>query len=439
MKTRNYGIQILLAGLLAVAGSSCLVSSVNNEDLDTKEIYKLATGGGAGTACAQNAFRSAVHQIFIPQCGGCHLTGGQSPAHGDTTILTAYNASKSRVNFTSATSIGASSLVSKAATAGHCGGCGTSLGNNVKAALIEWGKAEAGDATTCANYATAPDAGGTVIAKPFDLGTYTPPNPNNTIIVQDGLNIFQSDVHPLLKANCAQCHIPTGLSAYAPFAVSDPTSSYKEVKPRMNFGSVDSSLIMVKAGAKNHGGTCIICGGLAGDASQSQKDFYADLKAELSNWASKENAAVQAAHVKLASNKQIVLSSINLTAKQTLSWNLNDTTPVQSDLADAVFSIDVNFSVLPAAGVDGTFRFSNPKIKAGNRAVRVKKMTIMLNNKLRTEIASYFFVDMSIPANTTKTLATSPSLVQLVPADTMGSGTAKYQDLRFEFEILQSE
>lgn len=400
----------MLGLVLSMTGSSCLVQNISEEDIDANEVYQL-TGGSASTAsnCVQNTFRLTMHPIMVNNCASCH-----SDEHGSTNPNISYTQSRQRSNFNNPSS---SILVTYAGTAGHCGQCGSGLAQSVSNAITIWGRAERGDTATCAEYEQVSNIPGNT--KPFDLGAYTPPNPNNTVIVQDGLNEFRTagGVHEILRANCAQCHIPGGLSSLAPFAVTDATASYRQSKPRMNFNNIDASLMLQRANVPNHGNGCGVCGNAG---------FVSNFRAELVAWAAQENAAVSASHVK-TSAQTIVKANISTTNSVTLSWNLDSqVTPAQVDLAGATVRVTVRLLD------DLTYRFSDLRIVAGSRAIRVKKASFIIDEVLNLTTTTYHGVDAIVNANENRQLSSTPALIS-IPAPTGGNHT-----IRLDFEVLQS-
>lgn len=409
---------LLLAVALGMGASSCLVSSVSEEDESALETYQMTGGSGGGgnlsnvSSCAQNAFRQAMHPVLANACSSCH-----SDEHGSTNPTVAYGSAKAKSNFNNPSN----STLARYAGDGHCGQCGTATRTAVVTGMTTWGQAEAGNATVCAEFASAPDGGGGTV-KPFDLGAYTPPNPNNTVIVQAGLTEFASagGVHSMLVANCAQCHIPGGLARLAPFAVGDSTASYREAKPRSNLANVDASLMMTKAATPNHGTGCTICGNAT---------FVNNLRAEMNAWAQQEAAAVQAAHVRVSNlrvyrnGNNLSLTTSNYATSVTLTWSLSTTTTPARNLPGASFRVTLN--MLNAS----TYRFTNPQLVVGGQAIRVKKLTFIVNNVYRSEVTSYHSVDMLAAANGTRTLATFPAL--------MSAPSGNDADIAVDFELLE--
>lgn len=417
---------VLLCSFAVATASGCgIVKNVEEEDDSFLQMYNLTSNVTSNVSnCAQNAFRVAVHPSLASKCSGCH-----GAAQGSTNVAVAYVAVKARVSFSNPSN---SSLVRKVSDPNHCTGCGTDFANATATRIGIWAKAEQGDAATCAEYANAPDSGGASV-KPFDLGSYTPPNPNDTIIVAAGLAEFQSANGPFqsLVTNCQGCHIPGGLSYFAPFAINNANNSYRESKPRTNFMNVDASILLQKASVVNHGGGCVICGNPA---------FTADLRAKLLNWAVMENAAVTSSQVVL-SEQTITTTATNTANPQVLEWNLGNTvTPADALLAGALFRLDVTVS----ASSPSTYRFNNPRLVlpasgSGGHSIRVKKLTFILENVPQTTMSSYFSIDTMATVGTsqvTKQLATFPALVSNPNGAANSNPGTK---IKIQFDLLQGQ
>ncbi len=387
---------VLLVGLLGLSG--CIGNPALKDQGATRELIQ-----SSGSYCGGNAFRQVVHPQLRANCANCH--GGAGPGVGSFAaydVGVAYQQSRARVDLGSPAG---SFLVSKSIVAGHgtnCTSCGSSWGQTLTALILEWGKAESGDAITCQNYQYAPEGGGSGSASPFELGPYTPPRPENTIVIPEGLAVYSaaSGVHSILRNNCAQCHIAGGLASFAPFAVSDATASYREAKPRSNFASIDLSLLISRANTPNHGGSCSVCGNAG---------FVSDLRTQMNLWAAQESVGVENNRVKLVSKSIAPLPGG--TTDKVIIWDLaTETVPPQPSLAGASFSIRVRM----ASGSTTTYRFSDPRLVAGGTAIRAQELSFVLNDVVNTSVTTYHPVDQVVVAGQNLSLSSTPALLSSV-------------------------
>jgi hypothetical protein len=102
--------------------------------------------------------------------------------------------------------------------------------------------------------------------------------------------------------------------------------------------------------------------------------------------------------------------------------------PASANLVGSQFKLDVSYS----SSSPTTYRFSNPRIIAAvGHAVRVKKITFILDDVTQTTASSYFSVDTQVAAGTTKQLASFPALI------VNPRGSAAGTQIKMEFDILQ--
>lgn len=398
-KSGTYLNIALLSSLAAFALAGCLGNPAAKDGDATAEAIAV------GNYCGQNAFRQVVHPQLRANCANCH--GGSGPGVGSFAIFdvaTAYNQAKARANFNT---VGGSLLISKSAVAGHgnnCTACGASWGQTLNALVAEWARAEAGDSATCQNYYFPADSMNPA-AGPFELGPYTPPKPENTIVIPEGLTVYTAagGVHALLRANCAQCHIPGGLAAFAPFAVADGTASYQEAKPRVNFSDIDLSLLLARANTPNHGSGCTVCGNSA---------FVANLRNQIVAWDAQESVGVQNNVVKLVGKSVQPID----TTDRVITWDLaTETVPAQPALAGAKFSIRLR----KAANSNSTYRVSDPKIITGNSGIKVQEISFILNGTVNSSVTTYSQVNSTVSAFNGAGVSLAGSTPALLPASNM--------------------
>lgn len=411
-------LKSLWLAALATQLTGCFLSDLTTKDDGAAE-RSLIQAGPAN--CGANAFRQVVHPQLRNNCASCHAGSGPGAgSFGAFDLSTAYQQALSRSELGSP---GASYLVTRSSQSGHGGGCsacGASWGQTLAALIAEWAKAEAGDAATCANYQAPADGGGANTA-PFDLGPYQPPRSTDTRVVPEGLTAYSAagGVHSLVRAQCAQCHVPGGLASFAPFAVADATSSYREAKPRVNFAAVDASILLARANTVNHGGSCMSCGNAA---------FVNELRTRVSSWISIEGVAVENARVKLASKSIAPLPGG--TTDRVISWDLGaETVPAIPALAGATFSVRIRM----ATGSATTYRISDPRITTGSAAVQVKEIAFLLNDAVNTSVTTYSLVDTTVPSGQAGGVSLSGSPALLPAADSAAD------TLGFSFEILRSQ
>jgi hypothetical protein len=425
---RTYSLSItLLAAMCALILSGCIMESYNDKLTDAAVVYGVGSSASNDSACAANAFRQAVHVQLRANCASCHSGSGPGTgAFASSDLNTAYSASIQRTNMNNP---GGSLLVSRSAQTGHggnCGACGPTWGAALTNTLAIWARAEAGNPATCAEYATASDTN-TPNVDPFDLGPYIPANPSDTVITQAGLTEFSkaNGVHAKLRANCAQCHITSGVSSFAAFSVNDATTAYRAAKPRLNISNYMTSLLISRAAVPNHGGGCTVCGTPA---------FMTPFQSSVQAWAQQEGVGAQELSVSLTP-KTIGLTDINSTNTVTLTWNLAllaDNPRASTAYAGASFSIQVKMS----GNGSNTYRLQNPRLVTGSSALRVKKIQLGIDNTLNPNISTFAAINTTVAANNATGQVLSAATA-LLPGISTSSTAPSVEKIKIVFEILQ--
>ncbi len=425
---RTYVLNItIIAALVGLGLSGCIMESYNDKSTDAATVYGVSGSANDVSNCAANAFRQAVHVQLRANCAQCHTGSGPgSGAFASSDVSTAYAASISRTNMRSP---GSSLLVSRSAQSGHggnCGACGPTWGSALTNTLSIWARAEAGDPATCAEFNTASDTN-TPNVDPFDLGPYIPANPNDTVITQAGLTEFSkaNGVHARLKANCAQCHITSGASSFAAFAVNDATSAYRAAKPRLNVAAYMSSLLISRAAVPNHGGGCTVCGTPA---------FMTPFQTAVQAWAQQEGVGAAELSVELTP-KTIGLVNVSATNTVTLTWNLAllaDNPRASAAYTGASFSVQVKMF----GNGSNTYRVTNPRLITGTNALRVKKIQLGIDNTLNPNISTFAAINTTVAAGNSagQILSASPALL---PGISTSETAPSVEKIKIVFEILQ--
>ncbi|MGB5260090.1 MAG: LamG domain-containing protein [Gammaproteobacteria bacterium] len=223
-------IALLGAGLAACGGGESTVQNQNTSGSGAATTY---TGPAPATADVQ-AFKLNVWDNLNPtnRCNDCHDVGGIAPTpfvRMDDVNL-AYAAVNSLVDLQTPAN---SALVTKM-TAGSGHNCW--LGSNQACAdvITAYITAWAGGATS----------GGNVI-------TLTPPSPLKDPGAFKNFPpssaLFASTVHPLLVANCTNCHVDSAADAQSPFfADTDADSAYEAAKAKMNLNDPADSRFVIR-------------------------------------------------------------------------------------------------------------------------------------------------------------------------------------------------
>jgi hypothetical protein len=222
---------LLILGLTACGGGESTVANPVTVNTGTVSSY---SGPVPATADVQ-AFKLNVWDNLSPdnRCGNCHIVGGLGPnpfVRRDDINL-AYASANSIVDLGTPAN---SPMVSKVAGGHNCW-----LGSTPAAwqacadTITTWITAWAGGATSAGNTITltAPALVDPGASKNFPTGS----------------SLFASTVHPVLTANCANCHTDSASNAQSPFfANSDPDSAYEHAKSKIDLDTPANSRFVVR-------------------------------------------------------------------------------------------------------------------------------------------------------------------------------------------------
>ncbi|MDH3901205.1 MAG: LamG domain-containing protein, partial [Gammaproteobacteria bacterium] len=162
------------------------------------------------------------------RCGACHGTGGQSPifVRADDINL-AYAEASGIVELASPAD---SSMVTKVGSGHNC-----------------WLTSDSACADVITSYITAWAGGVSGTGNVVQLEVPPLYDPGDSKGFPTDSALFAATVHPLLTANCAECHVDSATNAQSPFfADTDPDAAYNAAQSKMNLDDPASSRFVVR-------------------------------------------------------------------------------------------------------------------------------------------------------------------------------------------------
>ncbi|MDX1698627.1 MAG: hypothetical protein R3308_10090, partial [Thiohalobacterales bacterium] len=220
---------IVLAGAL-LAGCGGGESTTQNQNTTATTQTQTYTGPAPATADVQ-AFKLNVWDNLNPtnRCNDCHDAGGSAPTpfvRMDDVNL-AYAAVNPLVDLQTPAN---SQLVTKVAGGHNC-----------------WLASNQACADVITAYITA-WAGGVISGG--NVITLTPPtlkDPSDSMSFPASSALFASTVHPVLTANCSNCHVDSATFPQSPFfADSDPDAAYDAAKSKINLANPADSRFVIR-------------------------------------------------------------------------------------------------------------------------------------------------------------------------------------------------
>ncbi len=219
-------------------------STVNNPDFNSGD------GSYSGPPARTADIRSFQLNFwdFLKEenrCGTCH-GNNQTPVFVDLSdVNAAYSVAVQYVNLTDP---GASSIVAKAATGHQCWlgqANGAACAANIEQMISNWAT-DSNITSSRVIQLSAPTIRDPGDAKSFPPSALTPGVLNGST--------FAGTVHPILVANCQNCHQETATPLpIAPFfANDDPESSFQAAKPKMNIDDPSLSRFVVRLRDEAH-------------------------------------------------------------------------------------------------------------------------------------------------------------------------------------------
>ncbi|MDH3218185.1 MAG: LamG domain-containing protein [Gammaproteobacteria bacterium] len=241
MSISRYLTRIFLLPCLALLAVSC------SDGVGTTSNPNLSDGGSGYSGPAARtpdirAFQTHFYNNLYTdnRCGQCHGVG-QNPAFVDKADVNA--AYIEAIQIVSLSNPGSSDVVAKARTGHHCWlFSANDCADTIESMIVNWAS---GSNITAGRpiQLTAPAHVDPGDAKSFpDLAT------------DDGLTqSFADTVHPILVANCQNCHKDNASSAQAPFfANSDSASAYDAARPKMDIDTPANSRLVVRLREESH-------------------------------------------------------------------------------------------------------------------------------------------------------------------------------------------
>lgn len=349
---------------------------------------------------------SGLHPTLISNCTNCH--SGAGPGRGafaNADLTTAYGEAKTRFD-----------LIPRYAGMAHgnCPNCGPALGATVQTLAAPWAQAEASG--SCSSSGSSSGGGSSGGPPPFDDngGEGSPPPPS---ISEAGLNAFSgaNGLHPLLKQNCVQCHVPGGIQAASDFAQSDVVRSYLAAYTRVSWSNVANSKIVNRASTPGHGQGCVICGDPA---------FVSQVTQALEVWKAAEASGGQTVTVSLSS-QAIGLNPAAPSTIKTLQWDLGTSVvPADVNLNGAIFKMQAGFYKTGTNTYNtGVYALSLPQLTTANNSIEVRELRFIVNGVMASQYATFSLINAIVPSLTmNQTLQTGSALIPVsdTTTDTLG-------------------
>ena len=393
----------LTLSILVLFGVGCdFVDSFKKEE-SAKE-YDALLASQVRDTCGVRGYYQFVFGALKQNCASCH--GGLGPGTGSFAafdLATSYVQAKARVNFSDTDR---SLLAMRSSNSGHCPACGSTWSQTLRESLADWALAESENESICQTLSEISD-------ESFEFDSYTPPENVEVTIVPEGLAVFSRSggLHTELQNACASCHVPGKVAAFAAFAQSDVSASYKAAKPRVNFYDVTASMLYQNASESNHGdGGCSTCGNTG---------FLTRLQADLLDWRDQEDLGSENLKVVL-SDELIRLPTLDQT--QTLDWDLSS---IKADLSGAFFRIRVN---RPSSNPEDYRVLDIRLINNSGKSIQVKNILPRVSGTEDRLLSTYTVVDEEVANGANVLLSDRPIWITYDPSTST---------LGWTFEILR--
>lgn len=239
MKNNVTRYAILLLPIIALAACG---GSSSGEDVSPN----IPSNGGGGSSYTGPVARTADIAAFklnlwdnlssTDRCGECHVQGAQSPSFvRSDNINLAYNAANSVVSLTTPSN---STLVSKVAS-GH--NCWLDTDNECAVLITSW----------ITNWANA-SIGGNAANIDFQAPPIRTPG-ENRYYPSSAPSEFTSQVYPIFRNFCVECHEPGSATAVTPyFAHDNLDTAYAAAQGVMNLNVPSNSRVVQRLANDNH-------------------------------------------------------------------------------------------------------------------------------------------------------------------------------------------
>jgi len=250
---------------------SLLLAGCGGSDSGADVVNNTPPGGGGGTPAyngpvARNtdviAFQSQLWANISSsqRCGGCHIQSQQSPSFArNDDINLAYSAANTVVDLTNPA---ASTMVTRVAGGHQC-----------------WLDSDAACAdlltTWITNWANAGNGG-----EATDI-VFTAPavrEPGASRYYPDSPALFESNVYPIFRSFCIDCHRPNATDPISPyFAHDDAGTAYLAAQGVMNINAPDNSRVVQRLAEDNHNCWTDVCSDDAATLAAAIADMAAGI------------------------------------------------------------------------------------------------------------------------------------------------------------------
>ena len=228
--------RIFLVSLLAAILGACGGEDTHSNPVTSNSSALVSYSGPAADTTDIQAFRLNVWENLNDQnrCGACHGSGGQSPnfVRMDDINL-AYSQANTIVDLSRPAD---SRMVTKVAGGHNCWlDSDSACGDVITAYITAW----AGGASGSGNI--------------VELKAPSLRDPGTSKNFPDDSSLFASTVHPLLKANCASCHVDSAMDAQAPFfADNNADTAYEAARAKIDLDNPANSRFVLRLEEESH-------------------------------------------------------------------------------------------------------------------------------------------------------------------------------------------
>lgn len=226
--------------------------------------------------------------------------------------------------------------------------------------------------------------------------------------------VFQNDLHPLMVAKCAKCHVSGGIGK-TKFAESDFSTAWEQFKTIGNRGPQKA---YTNGTNPAHSGDSNLTGSSNEPVLHGALDKFNTLL-----------ASCVSGNSGILTNRQL-LSTVNA-ADKTFVWNLNDEldSKTQVDYGEAFFIVSIRKSA-----DNKSYSVSNLKIRTYEKGIGLGSIKVYINGREIATTTVYQSINKEIPSYTSEESvdgSISP-LTSIIPMDVKTTDYIQFSFARLE-------
>lgn len=203
-----------------------------------------------------------------------------------------------------------------------------------------------------------------------------------SLACNEGFEAFQKTVFEKVRRDCVKCHDGKRPEA-PPFAVNDPQKSYQHLLNYMNFGKIEESILVFRAGN--------------GHCKEESCEFESGLEMEEKArewWNSGEKSCNRNGKYFSA---EVALPEKLPTPKEGFQTLTFDLSPIDRSLEGISFQFDIQEYIPTSNVTKGAYRIRSPRFIGGQKAIKVKDIKILLNGMYDSVYNAYTFLSKTVP------------------------------------------